>query len=234
MKRKLTIVLCLFVLIIVCAAQFVVPQLATAALVREIKNQVATDDVQLNLSSVPNILMATGRIDNIAAVARDAKMGEVYSAELTLDGTGIKIDMPALLRENKLNLQSAEELTLKAIFSEENLRELLSRKVDKLSNVHVNITPNRILMTAEVKIFGKPAEAEVEGIIVEDSGNLYFRMTHMNMKKALLGRLNIENFFGDILLIGSNKLPLNLKIDDVIMYDGHVTVTAKRANNAKI
>ena len=83
-------------------------------------------------------------------------------------------------------------------------------------------------MTADVKIFGKPAAAEVSGVVLENNGALYFRMTHMNMKNALLGRLNLENFFGDILLVSADKLPLGLKIDDVKMQDGHVTVTAVR------
>ena len=218
----------LLLLLLVLFAQMIVPRLAAATLSKEIRDTVATDDVQLNLSSTPNALIGLGRIDDIAAVAHDAKLGEVYASELTLNGEGIKLDMPRLLKEGKLDLQAARSLCLKAIFSEENLRELLSRKVDKLENVHVDITADRVLMTAEVKLFGKMADAEVEGIVTEDSGALYFRMTHMNMRNALLGRLNLENFFGDILLVPSDKLPFNLKIDEVNMQDGHITVTAWR------
>ena len=230
MEKKLAGVFLLFVLISFIAAQFFVPQLASATLTREIKDKAATNDVQLTLSSRPNALMCLGYLDDVAAVAHDAKLGEVYASELSLTGKGIKIDMVNLLRGGELNLQKADELGLRAIFSEENFRELLSRKVDKLSNVHVAVTPDRISMTAEVKMFGRPVEAQVDGVVVEDSGVLYFRMTRMNMKKSLFGRINIGNFFGDIALFGSDKLPFNLKIDDVIMQEGHVTVTAKRVN----
>ena len=208
--------------------QVAVPRLAAATLTRQLQEAAATNDVNLTMSSSPNALIGLGRVDNVSAVAHDAKLGEVYASELTLNGTDISFDVFTLLKDGRLDLRNATSLTLKGIFSEENLRELLSRKVDKLENVHVDITEDRVLMTADVKLFGKMAEAEVEGIVLEDSGALYFRMTHMNMRNALLGRLNLENFFGDILLVSADKLPLNLKIDEVKMQPGHITVTANR------
>ena len=231
MKNKLLLFVGLFLVAVLAAVQFVAPKLIEATLAHELKETVVSNDTMLTLSSTPKALIAAGYIDNLAAVARNAKLGEVYSAEVTLDGTGLKFDMPILVKEGKVVLQKSDSLALKAIFSEENLRELLANKVDKLSNVHVDITPDRVFMTADVKLFGKPAEAQVEGILLQDGGSLYFRMTRMNMKNALLGRLNLENFFGDILLVNNSKLPLNLKIDEVIMQEHHVTVTATRPAN---
>ena len=230
MKKKILIFGGVLIIILVLFAQIIIPQIATKTLSKQIKDATLTDDVQLTLASTPNALIGLGRIDKVNAVAREAKLGEVYVSELTLDGDGVNIDMPALIGDGKLDLKAANSLKLKGIFSEENLRELLSRKVDKLENVHVDITSSRILMTAEVKIFGRTAEADVEGIVVEDSGSLYFRMTHMNMKNALLGRLKLDNFFGDIPLVAADKLPMGLKFEDVTMQDGHITVTAERKN----
>ena len=227
-KKKLAVFLGAVILILALFLQIIVPQIAKGALTRKIIEAAKTEDVQLNISSAPNALISLGRLDHVAALAREAKLGDVYVSELTLDGEAVSIDMPTLINDSRVEVKSAKELRLKGIVSEENLRELISRKVDKLQNVHVDITDQRVYLTAEVKVFGKMADAEVQGVVLEDDGSLYFRMTHIDVKNALLGRLNLENFFGDILLVGSEKLPLKLKFSDVVMQNGHITVTAER------
>lgn len=225
MRKSLTI-LGIVLIILFVFAEFVVPNIAAATLTTRIKEAVKTDDVQLNLASAPNFLITLGRIDDVTALARDAKLGEIYVSELTLDGKNVSLAMPDLIADGRIAVKSADKLELKGIVSEENLRELISRKIDRLENVHVSIDKEQVLITAEIKIFGKMAEAELAGIVLEDNGSLYFRMTRLNMKNALLGKLNLDNLFGDILLVGAERLPPDTKFDDVSMQDGHVTVTA--------
>ena len=226
--KKILAVLAVLVVVLLLCLEIVLPQLAQNALATQIKTAIKTDDVQVSLSSTPNLLVSLGRIDKTAAVAHDAKLGDVYVSELTLDGDGAVIDMPQLLTDGKLDLKTVNELTLKGTLSEDNLRELISRRDDKLTNIHVDITKERVHATAEIKVFGRMAEAEAEGTVLCDSGTLYFRLTRLNMKNALLGKLNLNNMETEIPLITSDKLPLGLKFDDAVLADGHVTVMATR------
>ncbi len=226
LRKGLTILGIIFIIIVVFG-EFVFPRLATSTLQARLENQLASSDVELALSSAPECMIALGRIDTIHAVAHDARLGEVRISELAMDGKKIHLDLRDLLENDHLALQSAENLELKGIITEENLRVLISRKVEQLENVEVRLSPQEALVTAQMKVFGRVAEAELRGIVLEDSGSLYFRMTSFHVRNVFPGKLDLGNFFGDIPLVKPEKLPLGARFDEVVMQDGCVTVSAR-------
>ena len=86
----------------------------------------------------------------------------------------------------------------------------------------VKIAPDKITATAQAKIAGRMADIDLEGTIVEDGGGLYFRMTKLNIRNAIVGKAVLGDFFGDILLTKFSALPFNVEVDRVILQDGQV------------
>lgn len=230
MRKGLTI-LGAFCIILVVLGQFVLPSLTERSLQTKAVEALKTNDVQVRASTVPGMLLLLGRVDDLQAVAHQAKIGQVYLQELTLKGKDVHLDMAALLQEGQVSVTSADELTLKGIVSEENLREVLSRRIERLENVQVKILPERVLVTAEAKIFGQKSEIELTGRVLEDMGSLYFQMEHLSLKNSRLGVAKLEGIFGDmfgnIQLAGPDKLPLGTVLTKVEQIEGSIVMQAE-------
>ena len=75
---------------------------------------------------------------------------------------------------------------------------------------------------------GRTADIDVAGIFIVDNGDIYFRATHLNIKNALLRHVNLDRFLGELKIVDSSKLPLNLKFEEVELREGEILLTALR------
>ena len=229
--RKFFIAGSLLLIIFAVLVEGVLPEVVSSTLERRIGDRLASQDAQVSINSSPSIVMLLGQVDTLQAVTHQAKVGQVYVKELTLEGRDVHIDMASLLDDEKFKVSRAEKLTLQGIIDEENLREVLSRRVDKLENVQVKITPERVLVTAEVKVMGRMSQAELSGQVVDDAGSLYFRMEHLSLKNSRLGKVKLDGLFGDVfgdvLLAGPDKIPLGMRVTEVRQLEGSIAVKAE-------
>lgn len=228
MLRKLFGTIVLLALIAAFFIEFLLPTFAAGALKAKVVSRLATDDVTVTMEASPEFLLALGHADRLEVLARQAKVGSVTARELTLSGEGVDVDVPAFLSDSGIQVRRAKKLTLKGIIGEEELRRALQGKVDRMENISVSITPEGIRAVANAKIFGRTADVELTGEIVDDAGALYFRMTSLSLKNAMLGTARLGDMFGDVELLGAGKLPLGLKITNVEQKDGVVLITAER------
>ena len=210
------------------SSETVFPWLVRATVQTKLSQKAATDDVQATLGSTPSALLMLGNIQQLDVVMHQAKIGQVYLRELTLSGSDVQLDMPALLREEGIQVRRADKLELKGIVDADNLREVLSRKVDKIENVQVAIHPDKVQVTANAKVFGRVADIELDGQVVEDSGSLYFLMTRLDMKNTRLGTARLGDLFGNIQLAAPDRLPLGMKVRQVQQTEGAIIITAER------
>jgi uncharacterized membrane protein YkoI len=210
------------------SSETVFPWLVRATIQTKLSQKAATDDVQATLGSTPSALLMLGNIQQLDVVMHQAKIGQVYLRELTLSGSDVQLDMPALLREEGIQVRRADKLELKGIVDADNLREVLSRKVDKIENVQVAIHPDKVQVTANAKVFGRVADIELDGQVVEDSGSLYFLMTRLDMKNTRLGTARLGDLFGNIQLAAPDRLPLGMKVRQVQQTEGAIIITAER------
>ena len=227
LRKGLTILGLLFIILIV-SSETVFPWLVRATVQTKLSQKAATDDVQATLGSTPSALLMLGNIQQLDVVMHQAKIGQVYLRELTLSGSDVQLDMPALLREEGIQVRRADKLELKGIVDADNLREVLSRKVDKIENVQVAIHPDKVQVTANAKVFGRVADIELDGQVVEDSGSLYFLMTRLDMKNTRLGTARLGDLFGNIQLAAPDRLPLGMKVRQVQQTEGASIITAER------
>lgn len=229
MRKGLTILGILFIILIVSGGMLS-PRLVAGALTAKIVNSLSTSDVQVDVSSTPPVAVLWGKMDSIHAIAHQAKVGEVYLSQISLEGKDVRMDMKSFLEGNGIRVDSAESLEIKGFVTEENLRELIARKAERLEDVAVQVKPDGIHVTANTKLMGRKVEISMEGLVLEDAGALYFRVTKLNLKNSLLGKARLDNFMDDILLMKSDKLPLEAQFEDVAMKDGKVVITAGRKN----
>ena len=229
MRKGLTILGALFIIIIVFS-ETLLPWLARETLQTRMNERLSTTDAQVAVDSSPGILLMLGQVQQMHAVAHQAKVGNVYFREISLSGENMRLNVGDLLQAGKVALRSADKLVLKGVVDEENLQEALTRKLDKVENVQVSITPERVSVTANTKLLGRIVDIELEGNIIEDSGSLYFQMTHLAFKNSRIGTAKLGELFGNIQLAPPGRLPMGMQISDVQQVDGAIVVTATRDN----
>lgn len=219
-------ILALLLAAAVLGAEVVLPAVVQRTLTHRIEERLGTSDVSAELSSTPSALLLLGQVDHAHVVAHQGRLGEVLVSELALDGEDLRIDMGALASGEHIELRRAGRLALTGVVTEENLKELLARKADKLENTEVAIAPDGVTVTANVKIFGRMADARLTGTVLDDGGQLMFHMTSLSIKNAPFGKASLGSVFGDIPLVKKGKMPLGMKVTDVKMQAGKVVIQA--------
>ena len=229
MKKFLTLMSFLLIVLLILS-EIVLPRTVENILQEQITKSTAAQAVDIDLSSSPNAKIALGEIDKVHAAANSGRLGEIDFQNLSLDGEKIQLDIRELLFANEVNpdkiLKSVGKLELHGIIGEEDLKAFIARKVDKLENAEIKIKPEEVSATGQIKIMGRTADIDVAGIFIVDGGDIYFRATHLNVKNALLRHVNLDRFLGELKIVDSSNLPLNLKFDTVELRDGEILLTA--------
>ena len=225
----MTIFSIIIIILIVFSQFFFVPLVEKTAETR-LKNATQASTAAVSLQTMPAVLLLLGQVDNVDMKAENAMLGQVRVQELTLKGKNVGVDPFALDAQDGSAVRRADTLELTGTITAENLADLLRRKVDKLENVEVTITPEIVSASAQVKLGGRMADLHLEGVLFDDNGSVYFRMTKLDIKNALFGKAVIGNFFGDILLINLHALPFSAELDRVVQKVGEVVLMASRHN----
>ena len=221
----------------VACAQFVVPNALSNYLKSKVIDLTHAHEVTLQLNALPSAKISLGYVDSLHCTADDATIDELNLKQATLDGTAIHIDVKELLmptdgisREERTNrvLRSVDKLELSGVITAEGLSDFLARKVDRLQNPQVVITPEIVSASGKVKILGREADVQIGGKIVARDGDLYFQMGDLNVENAVLRRVNLDKFLGDFNLTENVKMPLGMEFKSVEMREGEAFVTASR------
>ena len=226
--RKVLLGFVIILAAVALLAQFILPAIATSAIKAKVVSRLSTDDVDVSMQSDPNVLLAIGDIDKMNIVVHRATIGAVYLRDLTLQGKKVHIDMASFLEDQAVSVSHAEQLSLRGVIGENELRRVLEEKISRLDNVEVRIMPDGITATANTKLFGRKADIVLTGKVVEDEGTLFIKMTSLNIKNALIGRAKLDDMFGNIELLKAEKMPMGLKITNIVHQDGEVIIEAER------
>ena len=236
MKKFLAVIVVLLV-VAGAAVQFVVPQVLTNYLKNRVTDLTHAQEVSLTLDALPAAKISLGHVDKLHCTAADATIGDLNLKQVDLEGDAIKIDVKELLlptegisREEHTNriLSSAESLELSGVITAESLRDFLARKVDAIKNPMVTMSPEGIAASGKVKILGREADVQLGGQIIARDGDLYFQILHLNLENAVLRRINLDKFLGDVNLTEAVKMPFGLQFRTVEMRDGEAFVKATR------
>ena len=213
--------------IVVLAAAFcqlLLPGIISGNLANRIKEAARAENVTANVRAMPGFMLLAGQMDNLDVVVDNAWLGDIQVSRLTLHGKNLQVDYSALDSRDGSAIQSADNLELTGVITQQALQDMLVKKMEKVDNLHVQMDTDKISATGQVKLLGRMADITLEGKVLPENGGLYFHMTRLDIRNAVLGQAVLGNFFGDILIFDLYNSP----IDDVQQQAGQVTIKAVR------
>lgn len=217
--------------IVVLAAAFcqlLLPGIIGGNLANRIKEAARAENVTANVRAMPGFMLLAGQMDNLDVVVDNAWLGDIQVSRLTLHGENLQVDYSALDSRDGSAIQSADNLELTGVITQQALQEMLVKKMEKVDNLHVQMDADKISATGQVKLLGRMADITLEGKVLPENGGLYFHMTRLDIRNAVLGQAVLGNFFGDILIFDLYNSPIRAEIDDVQQQAGQVTIKAVR------
>lgn len=217
--------------IVVLAAAFcqlLLPGIIGGNLANRIKEAARAENVTANVRAMPGFMLLAGQMDNLDVVVDNAWLGDIQVSRLTLHGKNLQVDYSALDSRDGSTIQSADNLELTGVITQQALQDMLVKKMEKVDNLHVQMDTDKISATGQVKLLGRMADITLEGKVLPENGGLYFHMTRLDIRNAVLGQAVLGNFFGDILIFDLYNSPIRAEIDDVQQQAGQVTIKAVR------
>lgn len=217
--------------IVVLAAAFcqlLLPGIIGGNLANRIKEAARAENVTANVRAMPGFMLLAGQMDNLDVVVDNAWLGDIQVSRLTLHGENLQVDYSALDSRDGSAIQSADNLELTGVIIQQALQDMLVKKMEKVDNLHVQMDADKISATGQVKLLGRMADITLEGKVLPENGGLYFHMTRLDIRNAVLGQAVLGNFFGDILIFDLYNSPIRAEIDDVQQQAGQVTIKAVR------
>ena len=217
--------------IVVLAAAFcqlLLPGILGGNLANRIKEAARAENVTANVRAMPGFMLLAGQMDNLDVVVDNAWLGDIQVSRLTLHGENLQVDYSALDSRDGSAIQSADNLELTGVITQQALQDMLVKKMEKVDNLHVQMDADKISATGQVKLLGRMADITLEGKVLPENGGLYFHMTRLDIRNAVLGQAVLGNFFGDILIFDLYNSPIRAEIDDVQQQAGQVTIKAVR------
>lgn len=217
--------------IVVLAAAFcqlLLPGIIGGNLANRIKEAARAENVTANVRAMPGFMLLAGQMDNLDVVVDNAWLGDIQVSRLTLHGENLQVDYSALDSRDGSAIQSADNLELTGVITQQALQDMLVKKMERVDNLHVQMDTDKISATGQVKLLGRMADITLEGKVLPENGGLYFHMTRLDIRNAVLGQAVLGNFFGDILIFDLYNSPIRAEIDDVQQQAGQVTIKAVR------
>ena len=217
--------------IVVLAAAFcqlLLPGIIGGNLANRIKEAARAENVTANVRAMPGFMLLAGQMDNLDVVVDNAWLGDIQVSRLALHGENLQVDYSALDSRDGSAIQSADNLELTGVITQQALQDMLVKKMEKVDNLHVQMDAHKISATGQVKLLGRMADITLEGKVLPENGGLYFHMTRLDIRNAVLGQAVLGNFFGDILIFDLYNSPIRAEIDDVQQQAGQVIIKAVR------
>lgn len=216
------------VVLVAAFCQLLLSGIIGGNLANRIKEAARAENVTANVRAMPGFMLLAGQMDNLDVVVDNAWLGDIQVSRLTLHGENLQVDYSALDSRDGSAIQSADNLELTGVITQQALQDMLVKKMEKVDNLHVQMDADKISATGQVKLLGRMADITLEGKVLPENGGLYFHMTRLDIRNAVLGQAVLGNFFGDILIFDLYNSPIRAEIDDVQQQAGQVTIKAVR------
>lgn len=224
--RKVLTISLIICIILVVLCQFVLPGIATSTVNTKLQSALQTDKVQTEMSTFPGCLLMFGQMDKIHVEAENGRIGNVRCSKLVLDGKNVRANISAFDVKDGSAVESADELTLTGTITEANLQEYMADRLDGVENLTVKMTNKETTASGQIKLLGRAADVSITGNFYEERGLLYFHMTGIDIRNALLGHAVIGNLFGDMLLVDLQEMAFPAEFNRVEQHDGYVVLVA--------
>ena len=225
--RRFCVVLAAALVLAAAFSQLVLPGLMENRLGNSIRSALQAENVTVDLAAMPGLRLLSGHADSIDIVVDKAQLGDIQVEKLILHGENVQADFSALEKHDGSAIRSADSLELTGMITQQALQEMLEKKLDKVEKLEAVMDRDKLTASGQVKLIGRTADIHLEGRVLARDGGLYFHMTQLDIRNAVLGQAVLGNFFGDILLFDLYSSPVRAEIEDVEQHDGYVVIRAR-------
>lgn len=219
----------LIFVIVLLAALFIAIELFLPIIMSDIVNQrlislTGSDHTSTKLAARPAVLMLGGKFDSMQIKAEHAKIDKITFSEMNIALTNAQIDMGRLFSDRAVALKSADEINITAVVGQDELAQYLNQAVKGVKNAAVVITSEKIKASSTFAIGGFANVAvSLEGRIVSDGQKVKFITDRFLINNALTGNIG-GALLTEIPILDVNKLPFHVKVRDIVMENGKVTL----------
>ena len=218
----------IIIILIVGFTQLFLPAFAQKQASAILRSEAQAENAQVAIEAMPAAKLLFGKMDTLSINAQNALVGQIRVDNLDLQGKNVQVNMNDLLFSKKLRFDAAQSLVLKGTIKEDALVAALQKKVEKLKDVEVEITPDAVQIQGNVPLAGRKIEVSIEGTIRAQDGGIYFHMRKTSIHNAILGKAVLGSLFEDIMLADLRTSPFQLEATDVVQKNGEIDITLSR------
>lgn len=222
--RKILVFVSILIIIMTAATSLFLPDYISHTISNHLQKDAHAQNVQGEVQTHPTFLMADGKIDHLYYKADSAMLGQAEVQNLLLTGDNIEINMTDLLHQH-FTIDKAQNIKLSCTIDEESLKNLLLKKISKLQNASVDITPELITVQANIPILNNTITANMSGTLYIADGSIFFKIGNFDVENDILGKINI-NTKKDIMLLDKKHLPFDAQVDSIVQDDTQVSIVA--------
>lgn len=224
--RKLRIILVAVIVILIVFGTVLLPSFINSQIESRLAQKIQSDSITATVNTSPDFMLLFGQVDTINISADNINLDKIKLKNLTLNGQDVQVSIADLLLARRLVVNSAQDLTVTGVIDENNLTELLNEKVDKLSDIQAQISPDGVEATGKISFLGQQATVHAKGQVLIEGTNLIFRITDADTQSSLFGKIGLS-FTKDILIANSSSLPLEgMQFTNVEQQNGQVLIVA--------
>lgn len=226
MRRTISVIAGTIILVLVLGQLFL-PALLGNRLASQLKDATNAENVDVSMTSFPAFRLLAGEMDSVHIVVDNAMLNDLQVTKLTLDGEKVQADFSAFSSHDGSAIRSADNLQMTGVITAEALQNLLIKRLDGVDELHATMDKEKVTASGQTKLLGRMADIHLEGTVLVKNGGLYFHMTQLDIRNAILGSAVVGNFFGDVLLFDFYNSPVHGEIVDVEQQDGQVVIQAE-------
>ena len=211
-------------LLLVIAVQIFLPGLVSSFVARSVGDQIRAEQITANVTKTPALFMLDGKFDQVSITAVKAQIGRIVFQEMNITVLSAAVDMAALLLDRRLVLESAGEIELSGVITQEELARYLNANVKYVKNAAVTVRDGRVVIDAQMAIAGPFAiKVTLDGRIVGDDRQIRFVTEHFSLNDRLAGNIS-GALLTEIPLADLRQLPFEVGVREVVMEQGRVLV----------
>lgn len=225
--KRLLILLMILVVLIVGAAQFLLPGLISSKLESKIVDELHPASHSLQIDSSPSAKMLLGNVDMVKGSLGDIKLGNLLFSELRFDVTDLTIDPMQLVTAHEVQVTHVGEGTIEGAVTEEALLDFLKNKMKSITVKEVTISKGTISLVGDLDIGGfLTGEVKLKGMLELKDNALVFAPHSLALNGFSIGGLTAA-VLKEIRIYDFVDFPIPVKTDKIEVQDGKVHVMVK-------
>lgn len=173
--KKLLIFVLVVVVLVVGAAQFLLPSMVTSRVQKQLEENLKPQQTTLQITSTPAVKMLFGDIDVINGELEKVKLGALTFDKIIVDVKGLALSPTELWINKQLVVIGLESGNIEGIVTDTELQAFLEERVKGLEVTKVSLQAEKIAVDGNIDIGGIiRGKATVNGSMVIKNNRLVF------------------------------------------------------------